>query len=345
MSPRVVIVALIFLCAITTAHAEPKPVAELTRELEDGDHPGIESFILETNGEVIARYVAPKLSKAPPDLRSATKSITALLVGIAIDRGEIPSVHTNVAELLPPMYRDLLLKDPAKSKITIEHLLTMRSGLACDDWDEKSPGHEDKMYQQRDWVAFWAAQPMQRPPGERFSYCTGNVMAIGALLANVTGMPVDQYSAAHLFGPIGVTRADWARWNRGKGIDTGGHLRLAPDDLLRVGELVLARGNVQGATGDLRVVSEAWIGAMTTPHTDIPDRAQQYGYLWWLDRTRSAGLPETALWWAQGNGGTLLVVLPGVKSVLVVTGTRFNRANMLEGMFWLRDRVLPAMKR
>jgi CubicO group peptidase (beta-lactamase class C family) len=344
MNPRVAIVALISLCAVATAHAELASVTELTRELEHGDHPGIESFILQTNGEVVGRYVAPKLNSAPPDLRSATKSITALLVGIAIDRGEIPSVRANIAELLPPRYRELLLKDPAKAKITIEDLLTMRSGLACDDWDEKSPGHEDKMYQQRDWVAFWASQPMQRAPGERFSYCTGNVMALGALLAQVTGMPADQYAAAHLFEPLGIRRADWARWNRGKQVDTGGHLRLAPDDLLRVGELVLARGNAHGVTGDVRVVSEAWISAMTTPHADIPGRAQQYGYLWWLDRTRSAGLPETALWWAQGNGGTLLVVLPGVKSVLVVTGTRFNRPDMLEGMFWLRDRVLPGMK-
>jgi CubicO group peptidase (beta-lactamase class C family) len=322
------------------ARAQLAPVAELTQELERGGHAGIESFILKTDGAIVGRYVAPQLTKKPPDLRSATKSITALLVGIAIDRGEISSIRAKVADLLPN-YRDLLTSDPAKAQLTIEDLLTMRSGLACNDWDEKSPGHEDKMYRKRDWVAFWASQPMQASPGERFSYCTGNAIALGAILSNATGVPPDQYAATHLFGPLGITHADWARWNRGKSVDTGGHLRLAPDDLLRVGELVLARG----VAGGQRLVSDEWITAMTTPRAEIPGQSQQYGYLWWLDHTKIPGLPQTPLWWAQGNGGNLLIVLPGVSSVVVVTGTRFNRPDGLEPLFWLRDRILPAMNR
>jgi CubicO group peptidase (beta-lactamase class C family) len=332
--------ALLLLVFASVTHAELPPVSELTRELERGEHPGIESLILETKSQIVGRYVAPKLRTAPPDLRSATKSITALLIGIAIDRGEIPSVRSRVGELLPK-YRDVLARDPSKATITIEDLLTMRSGLACDDWNEASPGHEDKMYRHRDWVAFWASQRMQSAPGERFSYCTGNAVVLGAVLAEVSGVPADQYAATHLFGPLGITHADWAHWNRGKAVDTGGHLRLAPDDLLRVGELMLARG----VGSDVRVVSEPWITAMTTPHTDIPGQAQKYGYLWWLDQTKSANLPQTPLWWAQGNGGNLLIVLPNIDSVLVVTGTRFNRPDALEPMFWLRDRILPAMNK
>lgn len=320
------------------ATAELPPVSQLTSELERGEHQGIESFVMRTNGEVVARYVAPTVQSALPDLRSATKSITALLIGIAIDRGEIGSVRVRVADLLPK-YRSALLKDAAKAAMTVEDLLTMRSGLACDDWDPKSPGHEDKMYRRRDWIGFWASQPMQSAPGERYSYCTGNAIALGGVLAAVTGVPVDQYAASHLFGPLGIKQVVWAHWNHGEGVDTGGHLRLAPDDLMRIGQLVLARGLID----DQRVISEQWINAMTTPRTSIPGQSQQYGYLWWLDRTKTAGLPSTPLWWAQGNGGNFLIVLPGVNSVLVVTGTRFNRPDMLEPLFWLRDRVLPAM--
>lgn len=327
------------LFASASTLADPRPIAELTRELERGDHSGIESFVLSTDGQVVARYIASRLATELPDLRSATKSITALLIGIAIDRGEIPSVRSRVADLLVS-YRSVLARDPAKAAMTVEDLLTMRSGLACDDWNPRSPGHEDKMYRRRDWIDFWAAQPMQSTPGERFSYCTGNAVALGALLAEVTGIPADQYAAIHLFEPLGIKQAVWARWGQSRDVDTGGHLRLAPDDLLRVGELVLARGRF----GERRVVSEEWIQAMTTPRADIPGRAQQYGYLWWLDRTKQAGLPATSLWWAQGNGGNFLIVLPDVNSVLVVTGTRFNRPESLEPMFWLRDRVLPAMQ-
>lgn len=330
--------AMILVLASCGAAAELSPVAQLTSELERGDHPGIESFVMRTHGELVGRYVAPAIQSAPPDLRSATKSITALLIGIAIDRGEIPSVRARIADLLP-QYRRTLLKDPAKAAMTVEDLLTMRSGLACDDWDRKSPGHEDKMYRRGDWITFWASQPMQAAPGERYSYCTGNAIALGGVLAAATGVPVDQYAAKHLFEPLGIDSATWAHWNRGEGIDTGGHLRLAPDDLMRIGQLVLARGFVD----DRRVVSEPWIDAMTTPRVGIPGQSQQYGYLWWLDRTKSPGLPSTPLWWAQGNGGNFLIVLPGVDSVLVVTGTRFNRPDALEPLFWLRDRVLPAM--
>jgi len=311
----------------------------LASEIEHGQHAGFESFIMRTNGEIVARYVSPALTDSPPDLRSATKSIIALLVGIALDRGEISSVHANIAGLLPAEYATPLSKDPAKAKLTIEDLLTMRSGLACNDWDEKSPGHEDKMYGKRDWVAFWASQPMIGAPGERFSYCTGNIVALGVLLEEATHTPVDRYAATYLFGPLGITRADWARWNKGRRIDTGGHLRLAPNDLLNLGGLILARGKI----GDRQIVSSAWIEAMTRPHTDIPGTQQMYGYLWWLDRTKSATLPPTKLWWAQGNGGNLLIVLPGVKTVIVTTGTRFNRPDALEPMFWLRDRILPGM--
>lgn len=328
----------VLFCVSVRAHADLSVPADIVREIERGQHPGVESLILSTNGEIVARYVAPKLRREAPDLRSATKSITALLVGIAIDRGEIPSVRSNVAELLP-RYAELLLKDSVKAKIAVEDLLTMRSGLACNDWDVKSPGHEDKMYKQRDWGAFWAKQPVKSLPGEHFSYCTGNVIALGLLLENVTGMPVDQYAAKYLFEPLGIASARWDRWDKGKAVDTGGHLRLAPEDLLRIGEVVLARGQATNA----RVVSEAWIARMTTPHTAIPDTTQQYGYLWWVGRTTRPNLPETPVWWAQGNGGNLLVVMPGVQSVFVVTGTRFNRPDALEPLQWLRDRILPAM--
>ena len=196
------------------------------------------------------------------------------------------------------------------------------------------------MYRREDWIAFWASQSMRAAPGERYSYCTGNAIALGGVLAQVTGVPVDRYAATHLFEPLGIERAVWARWGRGEGIDTGGHLRLAPDDLMRIGQLVLARGQIDGK----RVVSEQWIDAMTTPRAGIPGQPQQYGYLWWLDRTKLAGLPPTAIWWAQGNGGNFLIVLPGVATVLVVTGTRFNRGDMLEPLFWLRDRLLPALR-
>lgn len=309
----------------------------IVAELGRGEHPGVTSFHLKVHGETIAAFEAPELARRAPDLRSATKSITALLVGIALDRGELASADARVVDLLPELaaaWRD----QPGKQAMTVAHLLAMRSGLDCDDWDEKSPGHEDRMYRRRDWVEFWASQRQREPPGERFSYCTGNVVALGRILERATGAPVDRYAEQHLFGPLGIRGARWERWNRGREVDTGGHLRLAPRDLVRVGELLLGRGEIDGR----RIVSAAWIDRITTERSEIAGRNERYGELWWLARTTRPELPATRLWMAWGNGGNFLVVLPELDTVFVTTGTRYHRPEALEPLGWLAERLLPA---
>ena len=328
------------LCSgIAHADAALEPAKQIAAEVDSGVHPGFESFIMQLDGVVVGRAVDSTLAKRPPDLRSATKSITAILIGIAIDKGAIPSVQSKVMDLLPSR-RGVFENDPRKAAMTLEDLLTMRSGLDCNDWDPKSPGHEDKMYRQQDWVAFWSEQNMRADPGKEFSYCTGNVVALGEILSAAVSMSADTFALKYLFIPLEARRAEWRYYDGKRGVDTGGHLRLEPDDLLKIGELVLARGTYKGT----RIVSEAWIDAMTQERTSIPNVNQRYGYLWWLDHTKDPNLPQTRLWWAQGNGGSLLMVMPELRAVMVTTGTRFNRPDMLEPMFWLRDRLLPAMR-
>lgn len=331
---------LLSLCiGVAYADATLAPAEQIATEIERGEHAGIESFVMQVDGKVVGRAVVDTLEKRAPDLRSATKSITALLIGIAIDRGAIPSVQTKVMDLLPTR-RTEFEKDPRKAAMTLEDLLTMRSGLDCNDWDPNSPGHEDKMYRQEDWIAFWSEQKMRADPGKEFSYCTGNVVAMGEILSAAVSMSADAFALKYLFIPIEARRAEWRYFDGKRSVDTGGHLRLDPDDLIKIGELILARGTYKGK----RIVSESWIDAMTQERTSIPRMGQRYGYLWWLDHTKDPKLPQTRLWWAQGNGGSFLIVMPELKSTIVVTGTRFNKPDMLEPMFWLRDRLLPAMQ-
>lgn len=339
MFRTIVTLLLSFGLGLARAETTLEPARQLAAEVERGDHAGLESFIMQIDGDTVGRAVAPALAKRPPDLRSATKSVTALLIGIAIDRGAIPSVKSKVMDLLPTR-RPAFEADPRKAAMTLEDLLTMRSGLDCNDWDPKSPGHEDKMYRQRDWIAFWSEQRMRAEPGQEFSYCTGNVVALGEILSAAVSMSADAFALKYLFIPIEVRRAEWRYWDDKRGVDTGGHLRLEPDDLLKIGELLRARGTYKGT----RVISEAWIDAMTQERVSIPGLGQRYGYLWWLDHTKDPQLPQTRLWWAQGNGGNFLIVMPELNSVIAITGTRFNRPDMLEPMFWLRDRLLPAMR-
>lgn len=334
------LVGCVLMLCVFSAHSRAVPAAaDIAHELAAGKQVGFESFLMTVDGDEVGRFIAPSLQSAPPDIRSATKSITALLVGIAIDRREIDSVDKRVADLVPPRYRNMLLADLRKAAITLRDLLTMRSGLECDDWNPKSPGHEDRMYARRDWVEFWASQAMVHAPGEEFSYCTGNVIAIGLILEQATGQSVDAYANKYLFGPLQIVDVRWERWNKNQHTDTGGHLRLAPETLLRIGSLVLEQGRHETR----QVVSEQWIKEMTTPHVNSPRVPQSYGFLWWIGRTSSASLPATDLWWAQGNGGTILMVMPQLRAIMLTTGTRFNRPDAMEPMFWLRDRLLPQL--
>jgi CubicO group peptidase (beta-lactamase class C family) len=332
---------LVLALGAAVAHADAlEPARQIAAEIEAGQHPGFESFIMQVDGVVVGRAVDSTLAKRAPDLRSATKSITAILIGIAIDKGAIPSVQSKVMDLLPTR-RTAFENDPRKAAMTLEDLLTMRSGLDCNDWDPKSPGQEDKMYRQEDWVAFWSELKMRTDPGKEFSYCTGNAVALGEILSAAVSMSVDAFALKNLFIPLEARRAEWKYYDNKRGVDSGGHLRLDPDDLLKIGEVVLARGMYK----QTRIVSAAWIDAMTQERTSIPNVNQRYGYLWWLDHTKDPSLPQTRLLWAQGNGGSFLIVMPELRSVIAVTGTRFNKPDMLEPMFWLRDRLLPAMSK
>lgn len=333
----VVLVASLLLAWHVNADEPPLELQLLAAEIARGEHPGIEGIAAIRNGEVLAQGQTGKLGDKGLDIRSATKSVTALLVGIAIDRGAIASVQVPVIELLPE-YAESLADDPRKAQIRVEDLLTMRSGLDCDDWTKSSPGHEDKMYRRRDWLEFWAKQPMRDDPGTRYSYCTGNVVALGRILANTLDQPVPEFARAALFEPLGIEHAQWETWNRGRDTDTGGHLAIHPGDLLRIGQVVMAGGTHQGR----ELISASWIEAMTTAHVAIPDRAQHYGYLWWLDQARGSKLPPTRVWMAIGNGGNLLFLLPEHDFGVVFAGTRFNRPDAMEPMAWLRDRILPA---
>ncbi len=334
---RLLFCSALILVATQVAHATGS--AELASEIRAGAHAGINGFVFVREGKLEHAVAAASFARKPPDIRSATKSITALLVGIALDRGQLRSLDQRVIDLLPE-YAEQLSGDSRKVRMTVRDLVSMRSGLDCDDWNPDSPGHEDRMYRKRDWLRFWASAPQLSAPGERFSYCTGNVIALGRILAHASGVSVSEYAQQHLFGPLGITQARWATWNRGADTDSGGHLRIHPTDLARIGQLVLDGGR----HGEVQVVSREWIDTMTTAHTDIPGRPQKYGYLWWVDEIRNPEARGGRVWMAWGNGGNFLVLLPEQHSVVVFSGTRFNRPEALEPLHWIRDRILPELR-
>jgi CubicO group peptidase (beta-lactamase class C family) len=283
------------------------------------------------------------------ETRSATKSITSMLVGIAIDQRLLAGVNTPIL----PFFRDkqpLQNPDARKEKITVEDFLTMSSLLECDDWNDFSRGNEERMYVIEDWVKFaldlpikgfapWVTKPKDSPYGRSFSYCTAGAFLLGQVVERSVKMPVQDFARKNLFEPLGIEKADWKFSPLGEA-QTGGGLGLRSRDLLKLGQLYANGGFWNGK----RVVSESWVKVSAQPHVRIDDETQ-YGYLWWLKSFKSGEQAHPA-YFMSGNGGNKVVVLPDLDMVVVITSTNYNSKGMHEQTEkLLMDYVLAAVER
>ena len=295
---------------------DPTILALATAQLTDAN--GISAVLVTRRGQpVVEQYWNGYGKDSLHDLRSVTKSITSLLVGIAIDRHALGGVDDALAPWLAADYPGA----PVLARgLVLEDLLTMRSGLACNDWNGDSPGNEEHMYKNQDWVAFWASLPQATTPGTVASYCTGNPVALGHVLANATHQPVPAFAQANLLGPLGITSALWNTYDNGTQTDTGGHMRMRPRDMVKIGQLALNRGQWNG----VQLVSSAWMDASTRLHTQFDaDPDDGYGYLWWHGSVtwKSQSLD---MFFANGAGGQYIFVVPQLEIVAVFTGENYT---------------------
>ena len=253
------------------------------------------------------------------DLRSVTKSVVGLLYGIALDRRLVPPPDAPLLAAFPE-YPDLVA-DPARAALTVGHALRMTMGT---DWDEMSVPYTDPrnseiaMEQASDRLRFVLGGRMVKPPGQEWTYSGGAVAVIGALIARGTGKKLQDFAAEALFAPLGISRFEWARGADGVASAASG-LRLLPRDLLRIGTLVLAGGEVAGR----QVVSRAWLEASS--HPTVPAVGEvRYGRLWYVGESPVLGVART--WVAGlGNGGQQFWVMPSVDMAVVITAGRYNK--------------------
>ncbi len=304
-------------------------LGRLSTLVDSGAFRRVTSVLVSRHGSVVhERYHDDGGPDALRDTRSATKTVTGMLVGIAIDRGELPGVETPLLsffEDLAPFAGD----GPAKRAVTIRHLLTMTSALDCDDADPASPGNEERMYPTDDWLRFALDIPASDAAGGRFRYCTAGVTALAGVLERASGRPLDAYAEEHLFRPLGIGAVRWARSPSGL-VQPGGGLGFRSRDLLALGQLALDGGRA----GDRRVISADWVRDSMMPQVRIGEDLA-YGYLWWLPALRVGDrVVQAAL--MRGNGGNAVAVLPEHDAVAVVTSTNYNTAGMHEQT----DRIL-----
>ena len=245
------------------------------------------------------------------DLRSMTKSVTALVLGAAIDRGLVQDVDRSVLSFFPD-YADL--RSPEKDLVSVRHLLTMSMGLA---WDDNAPyTNEIAMFMSPDPYRYVLSQPVVEPPGTTWNYSGGATALIGGILTRATGKRFDELAAAVLLEPLGISDVDWTQMPNGDVVDWC-CFWMRPRDMAKIGQLVLDRGRWQGT----RVVSEAWVDAAIAPHIKRP-RGGAYGYQFW---TGTASVAGRQVDWAAatGQGGQRILIVPALDLVAVVTAGHY----------------------
>jgi CubicO group peptidase (beta-lactamase class C family) len=250
-------------------------------------------------------------------LQSVTKSVTSILIGIAINRGEIPGVDAKILDFFN--VEKILNVDGRKKKLTLEDVLTMRTGI---EWNESIPYTDPRnsciqMEKSEDWFKFVINLPVTEEPGTVFEYNSGASLLLSAIIKETTGMYIDKYAEKYLFKPLGIPDYYWKRTPT-QLPDTEGGLYLKPHDLAKIGYLYLNNGVWEGK----QVVPSEWVKASL--HPQVKDVAPEndrfnwaYGYQWRLLPNR---FTKSYVYACTGYGGQYLLIAPEYKLIAVFNG-------------------------
>lgn len=311
-------------------------LGRLERTIEAGKYGRVTSVLMAVGGALAyERYFDDGGRDALRNTRSATKTVAGILVGIAAERGLIDGAGEPVAPWFDDR-RPFENADARKDSITVEDFMTMSSVLECNDDNQFSRGHEERMYLVEDWFAFtldlpirgfpaWIARPEDSPYGRAWSYCTAGVTTLGGVLERAAGRPLDDWAADVLFRPLGIDTLAWQYTPTGTAM-TGGGLALRSRDLLKLVQLYLDAGSRAGR----RIVPERWVEQSLRPGARVRDGVG-YGYLWWLPT-----LGDHPAFMMTGNGGQKVVGFPDLGIAVAVTTTSYGKA---EAHQWTDDVV------
>jgi CubicO group peptidase (beta-lactamase class C family) len=296
----------IFVLAAFAASAPASSRAELSpARVAAAALPRLHSLIVSQRGAVALEYYARGFSATrPANIKSASKSIITALVGIAIERRLIRGVDEPIVRWFPELLKEA---DERKRTITVEDLLTMRSGL-----ESTSGENYGRWVSSRDWVRYALARPMVSDPGTSMEYSTGTSHVLSALLTRALRMSTHQFAEHALARPIGISLAPWPR--DPQGVYFGGNeMLMTPRQMVAFGELYLNRGRARG----VQVVPEAWIDASCRAVTRSRwDNDREYGYGWWTQEF--AGERACFAW---GFGGQYIMVFRDLDLVVAVTSS------------------------
>lgn len=323
-----VLFLLLFSPVCTTAQVDSLHLDSMHLQIESGHYPNIHAVLVQQSGALqYEAYYGGYTSDSLHDTRSAFKSITSLLAGIALDKGYIESVDVPLLSFFP----ESTPEDARKKQISLRHLLEMKGGLDVEEFYGIGPYLEDEMTETDNWIQYALEVPMKDDPGLNFSYNSCEPLLVGAALSKAVDQSMMAFSKEYLFEPLGITDYRWTITPGGYGM-TAGSFFMKPRDMIKLGELVLREGNWKGQT----IISSPWISTSTRCLTPIDfsfvrysrmDNAQlqsaRYGYYWYKERLRYKEI-DTVVLFASGNGGQYIMILPDWDMVVVFTGGNYG---------------------
>jgi CubicO group peptidase (beta-lactamase class C family) len=299
----------------------------------------VHGMLIARHGKLVLEEYFHGFSRGTPhDTRSASKSLTATLLGAAIQAGEPLTISSPVYETI---YGEALDPDidPRKKRMTVENLLTMASGFDCDDRDSSSPGSEDVMQEQTeepDWYRYTLALPMAREPGAEAIYCSAGANLLGAVLSQATGETLPRLFHRLIAEPLDIERYHLTLQPTGEPY-MGGGIHWLPRDFMKLGQLYLDGGLWNGK----RVLGAEFTSRATEPLFELRER--RYGYLWWVvDYPYKGG--SVRAFFAGGNGGQVVIGFPDLDLLVTFFAGNYNDRVLyrMQDEF-VPDYILPAV--
>lgn len=274
-------------------------------------------------------------------LASVSKSITSVIFGAAVKQGYIENLDARVVDVLPE-YAGILTGD--KADLTLEHLLTMSSGLS---WDESSTSYEDpnndvvQLFMSEDPIEYILSLPLIDPPGTQFLYNSGATNVLGAVIQEATGMSLLDFGNECLFDPLQMEGGLWQRLP-GDNFFASGGIFLRPRELAKIGFLFLN----DGYWGDQQIITESWIAESVEEHIPTHGRtlplAHAYGYQWWLQDYEVDG-QTFPTFLAAGWGDQYMIMFPEEDLIILFNGGNYLSSGTVSPFYLVEHYIIPAL--
>jgi CubicO group peptidase (beta-lactamase class C family) len=298
---------------------------DLRDHITPNKYPNIDGIIVSKDGKIIVEeYFNGFKRDTLHQTRSSFKSITSLLVGIAVDQ-KLFKVDDEIEKYISEW------KDDPRGKIKVKDLLEMKSGLACENFFDVGPDCESEMYDTDDWLSYILDIPLRYEPGLKWEYTSMEPDLLGIIISRTSNLTLIEFASKYLFEPIGIKHCEWEITPEGRGYAAGSSY-MKPVDMLKIAQLVKNNGNWNGR----QIVSKEWINESTYCKTkvemsflywsgikDATYTSATYGYLWYRELLEYKNI-KTEILFASGNGGQYMMILEDYNTAIVFTGSNYG---------------------